>query len=89
MLNLVVVLLLFHYLLIFGNCQLKFYVSFFDYISINFRFPDNPKIHQATKHLKQYDRNAYKFEIKHCIPDEEEIFCKHQIVMLIKNIRPS
>jgi hypothetical protein len=38
---------------------------------IHFRFRDNAEIRQSTKHLKKYDRNNYKLEIKRCIPDDK------------------
>jgi hypothetical protein len=36
-----------------------------------FRFRDNAEIRQSTKHLKKYDRNNYKLEIKRCIPEDK------------------
>jgi hypothetical protein len=36
-----------------------------------FRFRDNAEIRQSTKHLKKYDRNNYKLEIKRCVPDDK------------------
>jgi len=69
MLNLIVVLLLSHHLLSRGNRILL--VFFLNYDSMNFRFRDNAEIRQSTKHLKKYDRNNYKLEIKRCVPDDK------------------
>ncbi len=35
------------------------------------RYRDNQEIRQSTKHLKKYDRNNYKLEIKRCVPDDK------------------
>ncbi|CAF3308218.1 unnamed protein product [Rotaria sp. Silwood2] len=34
-------------------------------------FRDNVELRQSTKHLKKYDRNNYKLEVKRCIPDDK------------------
>ncbi|CAF1652343.1 unnamed protein product, partial [Adineta ricciae] len=34
-------------------------------------FRDNLEIRQSTKHLKKYDRNNYKLEIKRCVKDDK------------------
>ena len=36
-----------------------------------FRYRDNQELRQSTKHLKKYDRNNYKLEIKRCTPDDK------------------
>lgn len=70
MLNLIVVLLLFHHLLSLGNdVFFLVYISLFNYEYIRYR--DNQEIRQSTKHLKKYDRNNYKLEIKRCTPDDK------------------
>ncbi len=38
---------------------------------IVFRYRDNIEIRQSTKHLKKYDRNNYKLEIKRCLQDDK------------------
>ena len=69
MLNSIVVFLLYHHQLSPGNdrfsrekrkCSL--------YLC---RFRDNLEIRQSTKHLKKYDRNNYKLEIKRCVKDDK------------------
>lgn len=35
------------------------------------RYRDNVELRQSTKHLKKYDRNNYKLEIKRCVPDDK------------------
>ncbi len=35
------------------------------------RYRDNQELRQSTKHLKKYDRNNYKLEIKRCVPDDK------------------
>ncbi|CAF4536552.1 unnamed protein product [Rotaria sp. Silwood1] len=34
-------------------------------------YRDNAEIRQSTKHLKKYDRNNYKLEIKRCLQDDK------------------
>ncbi|CAF1068172.1 unnamed protein product, partial [Rotaria sordida] len=34
-------------------------------------FRENAEIRQSTKHLKKYDRNNYKLEVKRCVPDDK------------------
>jgi hypothetical protein len=69
--NLIVELLLFHHLLSLGNQFSFFFFVFFLYRNPIFRYRDNQEIRQSTKHLKKYDRNNYKLEIKRCIPDDK------------------
>jgi hypothetical protein len=40
-------------------------------MNLFFRYRDNQELRQSTKHLKKYDRNNYKLEIKRCVPDDK------------------
>ncbi len=36
-----------------------------------FRYRENVELRQSTKHLKKYDRNNYKLEIKRCLSEDK------------------
>jgi hypothetical protein len=67
--TLIVVLLLFLHLLFLGKNQMKS-IQTTRYFIV-FRYRDNIEIRQSTKHLKKYDRNNYKLEIKRCLQDDK------------------
>lgn len=72
--NSIVVLLLFHHLSSLGKIINKFYYSIFLLrikLFIYFRFYNHVELRQSTKHLKKYDRNNYKLEVKRCNSDDK------------------
>jgi hypothetical protein len=49
-------------------------MKFLDTIIVDFvllRYRDNIELRQSIKHLKKYDRNNYKLEIKRCLQEDK------------------